>query len=512
MQVLDVFISYKREERALADTLITELNEAGYVVGTDADVEPNMDFVDAIQTMIESARLTLVLWTELSSQSDWVRIEARHAMKLDQDKTKPNSCRGVLLGPVDLPMDFTTKNMIDCSADGLTTANIDKILAEVSTILPPSTKTPNDARQLSSSYAEEVQAFHIADQIDDPDVFRQFGINYPNSVLLPLVERRIKGHERVWPRHLRKVLTVGGLGVIIAAGGLAVSMTNLPIWEDPAPSELMLALSVANEQVQRLDESNTTLRQSITSKDEDFSALFDDARTTNQALAKSQTDKEGLKISVADLGEQVLTLNAQIAQAEKEQSATLAEKAAALRRAASLEANLGDLRTQTDTQIETLTRERNFLDNGLRVTQATRDRALAKVAELEDANATLEALNATSARRILALENEIAMLRESTALLGSQTFDPTRHYIQTYATYRNGPAERSDTAGAAASIDKSAYLVRQAPEMNWFVHLIGPFSSQAAAAEMLDVLRRDRKIPNDSFVMLNKNFTFIETL
>jgi hypothetical protein len=81
-QDIDVFISYKREERALADRVSAALTGRGYTVVTDLNISTGATFGDAIEQMIVDAKLVIVLWTEAAAASPWVRAEAERAFGL----------------------------------------------------------------------------------------------------------------------------------------------------------------------------------------------------------------------------------------------------------------------------------------------------------------------------------------------------------------------------------------------------------------------------------------------
>ena len=72
----DVFISYKKEDRALAERAVKALEGAGYSVWWDDRITPLEHWDRLIENEIEAAKAVLVLWTARSVESDWVRIEA----------------------------------------------------------------------------------------------------------------------------------------------------------------------------------------------------------------------------------------------------------------------------------------------------------------------------------------------------------------------------------------------------------------------------------------------------
>lgn len=77
--VANVFISYARSDRTLAQALADDLEEAGYVVWWDLHLNAGDDFHDMIRSMIANATAVIVIWSEAASASAWVRGEAQEA-------------------------------------------------------------------------------------------------------------------------------------------------------------------------------------------------------------------------------------------------------------------------------------------------------------------------------------------------------------------------------------------------------------------------------------------------
>ncbi len=84
----DIFISYKREdqeERGRVRPIAEALRAEGYDVFYDVQVPPGSSWEDVLQSKIKAARAVLVLWSQHSVESDWVKEEAemaKHAGKL----------------------------------------------------------------------------------------------------------------------------------------------------------------------------------------------------------------------------------------------------------------------------------------------------------------------------------------------------------------------------------------------------------------------------------------------
>jgi TolB-like protein len=75
----DVFLSYRRDDAAAADTLVHALRQEGIDVWWDRDIPPSAPWEAAIERSLEQARAVVVCWSPSSVASDNVRAEARRA-------------------------------------------------------------------------------------------------------------------------------------------------------------------------------------------------------------------------------------------------------------------------------------------------------------------------------------------------------------------------------------------------------------------------------------------------
>src|SRR6478736_81593 len=85
--VYDVFVSYAREDRACAERLAEALAACGLRVWWDRDIDVGADFAALIETRLQSCRSVIVLWSEHSVRSAFVKDEATRA--LDASKLHP---------------------------------------------------------------------------------------------------------------------------------------------------------------------------------------------------------------------------------------------------------------------------------------------------------------------------------------------------------------------------------------------------------------------------------------
>ena len=75
----DLFISYARSDRPRAEQLAHALERAGWSVWWDRDIPPGRSFDEVIEEALSLARCVIVLWSEASVRSEWVKTEAAEA-------------------------------------------------------------------------------------------------------------------------------------------------------------------------------------------------------------------------------------------------------------------------------------------------------------------------------------------------------------------------------------------------------------------------------------------------
>lgn len=75
----DIFISYAKEDRATTESLAKLFTDQGWSVWWDRDIPLGKEYDRAIEKALTSAKCVVVLWSETSVDSDWVRTEAEVA-------------------------------------------------------------------------------------------------------------------------------------------------------------------------------------------------------------------------------------------------------------------------------------------------------------------------------------------------------------------------------------------------------------------------------------------------
>lgn len=105
----DIFISYSRADKAVAQLLADALADQGWNVWWDRDILPGEAFAESIETALDSAACLVVLWSKTSIASGWVKTEA--AEGLSRRILIP-----ILIEDVKIPLEFRrieTANLSD---------------------------------------------------------------------------------------------------------------------------------------------------------------------------------------------------------------------------------------------------------------------------------------------------------------------------------------------------------------------------------------------------------------
>jgi hypothetical protein len=95
----DVFISYASEDRNRVRPLAEALQSRGFNVWWDRSLAAGQDYTAVIEKELKGAKAVIVVWTQSSSASTFVRDEAGRAR--DEGRLVP-----VLLDQVQLPLGF----------------------------------------------------------------------------------------------------------------------------------------------------------------------------------------------------------------------------------------------------------------------------------------------------------------------------------------------------------------------------------------------------------------------
>ena len=104
-----LFLSYKRADIARARPIIARLEQAGFDVWWDGLIEGGDHYLPTTEAALEGADCVVVLWSNISVDSTWVRDEAQRGR--ERGRLVPVSLDGTMS-----PLGFRQLQLIDISS------------------------------------------------------------------------------------------------------------------------------------------------------------------------------------------------------------------------------------------------------------------------------------------------------------------------------------------------------------------------------------------------------------
>ncbi|MEL6568303.1 MAG: SUMF1/EgtB/PvdO family nonheme iron enzyme [Pseudomonadota bacterium] len=181
----DVFISYKREEKQLAQRLHDALEQFGFSVWFDVELLSGDEFRPVIVEMIDKCKAVVVLWSPLSIQSQFVIDEASYAQR--QDKLCPT-----LLAPCDIPFGFggVHADSLEGWSGQLRHDGFNRLLGSIEQ------RTGQEARLGTSTHETarqraEITAFQAAAKLRSIGAWNTFLEDYPGTSFRRFIESQM---------------------------------------------------------------------------------------------------------------------------------------------------------------------------------------------------------------------------------------------------------------------------------------------------------------------------------
>ena len=154
----DVFISYSREDREWVEGLAAQLQSGGYSVWWDWDLLVGKRYRESIDNELKACKATIVVWSQHSIQSDFVRDEAEEAQQR-------NVLVPVLKEVVRPPAGFRQIQTADLSTwtGGGEHAEFRRVLRGVASLAgaPATGESSNDAKSPASEAAPTIAAPNV---------------------------------------------------------------------------------------------------------------------------------------------------------------------------------------------------------------------------------------------------------------------------------------------------------------------------------------------------------------
>jgi TIR domain len=179
----DIFISYKREDQQVSRKIATALEQEGWTIWWDPKLRAGEHFDDVIDKALTSAKCVVVLWSEGSLRSQYVRDEATYA--LEHHKLVP-----VAIEAVEMPFRFRGIQTLRLLAwDGSRdSSEFRKLCDDIAAIVNNSGEiTPDDVHHMEERLSEQER------QRSEKDAGRKAKEESPGTPIRPLTGELLRG-------------------------------------------------------------------------------------------------------------------------------------------------------------------------------------------------------------------------------------------------------------------------------------------------------------------------------
>lgn len=78
----DIFVSYAQADQHRVGPLVQLLERHGWRVFWDREIRPGQQWADFIESTLKSSKVAIVVWSDASTRSEWVKAEAMRAREL----------------------------------------------------------------------------------------------------------------------------------------------------------------------------------------------------------------------------------------------------------------------------------------------------------------------------------------------------------------------------------------------------------------------------------------------
>ena len=198
--MVDIFLSYAKEDRDVARRVATLLGNAGWVVWWDRRIPAGRTWRSVLEEALQDMRCMVVLWSTHSIESDWVRDEADEARV--RKKLVP-----VLIEAVNPPVGFRNIQAADLSEwDGSSdAAGVQQLLGDIESMigkparkaLEPVGKTPE---KIETTTGDETH-FKRAEWLNFAQLRAKLKANWKTATTAGLGILFVAGVAFLWLNH-----------------------------------------------------------------------------------------------------------------------------------------------------------------------------------------------------------------------------------------------------------------------------------------------------------------------
>ncbi len=291
---IDIFVSYKREERDIALSVSRAIQNSGYSVVTDLNVQNADDFDETIDLMIGAAKLVVVLWTPMATKSRWVRKEASEAERLGK-------YFGVVVKsvePEDLPLSVRTNQFLDISKN-TPSGDFFQLTQEIGRIVGPPSFNAKEAVSRSATLNGDLEFFQVANAVDDVSGYKAYLRVYPKGNFVEAARNRIRALTKWYVPYLKWAPSAAALTVLVSALGVYVSYINAS--RDVQTSQEVGRDVQEGDRVQEELESLRSRVETVASLQVKLDEISRERNKLNAELASANADMRALKNELESL-------------------------------------------------------------------------------------------------------------------------------------------------------------------------------------------------------------------
>jgi TIR domain/Right handed beta helix region len=162
----DVFVSYKKEERAKVEAVVRALQALGLTVWYDYELVAGDQFHAKINDQIGRAKAVVVCWSKAAIESEWVQAEADRARAA-------NKFVSVMVEPCEIPLPYNVSHWADLTTwtGSLPHDGFRRLVGGLAALVDPTLKqryaelSASDQRKIDEQI--RAQGGEDADELDD---------------------------------------------------------------------------------------------------------------------------------------------------------------------------------------------------------------------------------------------------------------------------------------------------------------------------------------------------------